>query len=654
MSWIGKLCETYDYAIRCNLGGSDKLMPLMHTSQNAHIHVIIDGNGNFKRAEVFKENIILPCTESSEGRTSGLCPHPLADKLCYVAKDLSDNSDSFKLYIEQLKSWNNSEYRHPKVDAVYKYICKGTCVRDLLTYGVLYSKDGKNLFSPTREMLEKEFLNADTPKIFQVIPKNTKSKKYEQEVALICWSVEIEGDPLSHTWEDKSIQESWIQYASEMKTAQGLCFIEGINTSLALNHASKIRHPGDKAKLISSNDKDGFTFRGRFADSKKSEKNSGLQGMGVGLIVSQKAHNALRWLCQRQGYRNDEQVIVAWAVSGKSIPNPLKDSWSLLQEEPQLNELLEDEEINEDIHTIDHGRDLGQTFAVKLNKYMAGYRVSLSDYENIIIMAIDSATPGRMSITYYRECFSKGFIERVTNWHLQFSWLQLVDEKKKKWFVNAPSPLAIANAAYGTHLSDSLKKNLFERIIPCIIEGQTFPIDIVNACVRRACNSNSIEKKEWDKIVGIACALYRGFFNRHPILKKRRDFSMSLELDNRSRDYLYGRLLAIAENIEQFALREADENRLTTAERLMQRFADRPFSTWRNIELMLQPYIQRLQRTKGGFVVNRKKLIDSVVEMFEGNDFTNEKALSGEFLLGYHCQRADLLRNKKEENSNND
>ena len=113
-----------------------------------------------------------------------------------------------------------------------------------------------------------------------------------------------------------------------------------------------------------------------------------------------------------------------------------------------------------------------------------------------------------------------------------------------------------------------------------------------------------------------------------------------------------GRLLAIAERIEEVALNVGGENRPTNAARLMQRFADRPFSTWRNIELGLQPYMQRLQGKRAGFLTNRKKELDTVVASFSPNDFTSEKPLSGEFLLGYHCQKQDW-RNKKTTNDEN-
>ena len=62
-----------------------------------------------------------------------------------------------------------------------------------------------------------------------------------------------------------------------------------------------------------------------------------------------------------------------------------------------------------------------------------------------------------------------------------------------------------------------------------------------------------------------------------------------------SRDYLYGRLLAVADQIESTALHLAKETRGTTASRLMQRFSDRPYSTWKNIEEALKPYKDRIR-----------------------------------------------------------
>ena len=120
---------------------------------------------------------------------------------------------------------------------------------------------------------------------------------------------------------------------------------------------------------------------------------------------------------------------------------------------------------------------------------------------------------------------------------------------------------------------------------------------------------------------------------------------MALEEDRRSRDYLYGCLLDVPDSLEGYALYLAKETRETSAARLMQRFADRPFSTWRTIELSLPPYKARLRASAKGAAVLLKceKLFDVIHCRFASAEFSDDRPLSGEFLLGYHCQRAALF-----------
>lgn len=117
---------------------------------------------------------------------------------------------------------------------------------------------------------------------------------------------------------------------------------------------------------------------------------------------------------------------------------------------------------------------------------------------------------------------------------------------------------------------------------------------------------------------------------------------MALEPDRNTRDYLFGRLLAIAEHLEQRALYAAGEKRDTHAVKLMQRFADHPCATWRQIELALNPSRSRLRGRSPGYLHQLEQQIDQIVEKFQDGDFTEDRKLTGEFLLGYHCQRAKL------------
>ncbi|BCA79945.1 type I-C CRISPR-associated protein Cas8c/Csd1 [Desulfuromonas sp. AOP6] len=648
MSWLAKLYETYEVGVALDLPTEQKLMPVSHTLQNAHIKIVIDGDGKFLRAEVLEKiQVVLPATEKSAGRSSGEAPHPLADKLQYVAKDYPDyggrKKPYFASYEKQLRQWCESPYAHAKAVAVYRYIQKGRVVADLIQQHILHvGNDGKLMACWSGS-------EGPAPFIFKVLPTLPKEKRVEKDRpeveqgdALVCWQVEQAGELRAETWLDTSLHESWIQFESSGEGKTGLCFVAGKEHVLATNHPAKLRHTGDKAKLLSANDSSGFTFRGRFTEA------DGCQAAGVSYEVTQKAHNALRWLINRQGFRNDDQVYVAWAVSGKPIPDPLKSSFDLLEEPLVFEEIVDDEPVGK----IDHAVDLGASFAVKFNNYLRGYRSKLDPNEQIIVMGIDSATPGRMSVIYYRELLVSEFFERLKSWHLQFAWPQRHSieveasgkgkkaQKKTTWPVSSPVPRVIAEAAYGDVLKSNgtLKKHLLGRLMPTIVDGQPFPRDIMESARRRASNRNNCEPWEWERNLGVACALYRGFYQRQPV-QQRRVYSMSLEEDRTTRDYLYGRLLAIAERIESVALSVAGESRPTTAARLMQRFADRPFSTWRNIELALQPYMQRLQSNRAGFLTNMKKEFDTVTGLFKTGEFEQDKALSGEFLLGYHCQR---------------
>ena len=123
---------------------------------------------------------------------------------------------------------------------------------------------------------------------------------------------------------------------------------------------------------------------------------------------------------------------------------------------------------------------------------------------------------------------------------------------------------------------------------------------------------------------------------------------MGLDLERTTRDYLYGRLPAVADSLESYALKLSSENRQTNATKLMQRFAERPFSTWKTIELALAPYKARLSREN-----KYSTALDKIHCMFsDASEYSSDKPLSGEFLLGFHCQRAELFKSTQKQANN--
>jgi CRISPR-associated protein Csd1 len=505
-----------------------------------------------------------------------------------------------------LRRWCDSDYGHPKARAVLRYVEAGTVVADLVREGILFCNGEKQLLTEWQA-------DSSAPEIFRLL--TPKAGKRDQGDAFVRWRVQVPHDPVTAVWEDSGLRQSWVKFDASENPDRGLCMVTGETTLLAKSHPKRLRHGADVAKLISSNDTSGFTFRGRFRE--------GDEACGVGFEVTQKAHNALRWLISRQAYhdKSSGQAFVAWTVGGQPIPDPLKNTAQLFLDMPPEPE-----------PEAQYKGDAGQRFALQLKKMIAGYSAKLGRTEEIVVMGLDSATPGRMAITFYRELSGSEFLERVLAWHQGCAWEQ--NFSKEVQFVGAPAPRDIAEAAYGRRLDDKLRKATVERILPCIVDGHPVPRDLVETCVRRACNRAGLKKWEWRKCLGIACALYKG-------LHKEESYQMSLEEERTSRDYLFGRLLALAEHLEQRALYVAGEKRDSNAEKLMQRFADRPSSTWRNIELALAPYKTRLRVQRPGTLRLLQEQLDAVTCKFRPGDFNDDK-LSGEFLLGYHCQRAAL------------
>lgn len=620
MSWLTNLNKTYEQHENL-IGRFEKkkngreyaLIPVSHTTQTAHIEVVLDGNGNYLSAKVVDKedsSTIIPCTEASASRTSAPVPYPLFDKLVYVAGDYERYCDKpkgtpYEDYLSQLQSWCESPYKHPRVESVYRYIAKGTLLTDLIRDKILWTDEAGELLSSWPPSPDQQ--NAEKPDIFKVIAS-------DQSSAFVRFSVDIPGEPESRLWRDPSVQEAFIGFYETSLKELDLCYVSGEMRPYAEKHASRIRNSGDKSKLISANDSSGFTYRGRFRTSRDVAT--------VSYDVSQKAHNALKWLIERQGIQVDGRVFLVWGTEQLDLPDPLEGTFSLYRDE--------DEEAGGGDSTL-------KEYAEQFRRAIKGYRFDGDYKSNAIIMVLDAATPGRMSIVYYRDLNKEKYLERLQAWHETCYWQHRNGRDQNnmpRTYIGAPATRDIAFAAYGPRANDKLIKGLMERMLPCIVDGRKIPLDIVRNAVIRASNPVGMEDWEWEKTLSVACALVNKTFEKE-------GFDVSLNTETSDRSYLFGRMLAIADVLERRALGK-DEKRATNAIRYMNAFAQRPGRTWTIIQSNLQPYQARMG-TEAGYL---NRLLDEVGAKLSLEDFT-DKPLSGLYLLGFYSQRNDLYTSKK-------
>jgi CRISPR-associated protein Csd1 len=591
------LAETYD---RCASivgivdSNGNVLLPANHMAMNSNLSVTINGNGEFLRAEASKLNIVIPCTEESSQRTYGKAPHPLHEQIGYLATD----AEKRKMYMELLQEWKDG---NSKVQAVEKYLSKDTLISDL--------KDSS--------------IEIDETKI---------------DKCFIRFSVEVSGDMTPHLWEDSSVSNAWQLFCNSTVNKQTtIDYVTGRQAQRRESHPKGVNPSTNGAKLISCNDQTNYTYRGRFR--KPEEANS------IGFDTSHKAHAMLRYLITTQGYRCAEQAIVAWAIDdASSLPDPFANSLGIY-----ANALQTDVD-----KLITAQGSIATDYSFKMREALKGKGDALelnSVVRRVAVLATDAATTGRMSVTFYQDMPENEYIERIISWHESCKWHF---RYKGKDYVSSPSADKITAAVFGEPNGENynkIKKQMRERILHCIVGGERIDRAWVTAALR--CSSSPFsytnrdgkwDKYKWDTTISTTCALARKLYYE----QDKEVFVLELETKRADRDYLYGRLLAIADKIESHAMYlqgNNDKKRPTNANRYMQRLAVKPFSTWGLLYAQqLPPYLMMLNGA-GWY----QRQIDEIMSLFASGDFESDKPLSAKFLLGYSLQRRALWSNTVEE-----
>ena len=628
MSWTDELYKVYEQQSGINHRDGTVLLPVSHSTANAQIEVTLKADGTFVSANALSKeegkNTIIPVTEDSGARANGISPMPFADKLIYIAGDYSkyadkDNAQYFKAYIEQLERWKESGYTHPSVKAVYDYLSQKTLMRDLVENNILQ-------------------VNEETGLLDDKV--NIAGIKQADAFVRFC----VYGGK-SETWLDKSLYESFTAWNSAEMSAVDLCYATGKTNPVTYKHPSKIRNTGDKAKIISSNDESGFTYRGRFSDK--------TEAISVSYDFSQKMHNALRWLIQRQG--------ISVAESGKKKESMQFDTLQLVVWTSSMQD-------NPDIMGSAYDADDDECFEGETEKVLPTTEAVYRDFlrrsifgtknfkvdSKVMLMGVDAATMGRLSISIYEELEHSRLLEQLVKWHSETSVLRFYSKQRKSG-INSFSVREIINCAYGMEngkgyleTKPEIVKGNVLRLLPCITQGRAIPADIVQNLVKKASNPLAYEKGyNHRKVIETACGMIRrqnfDLIRQNPD-QKRGITSMAYDPNEKDRSYLFGCLLAIADAAEYATYDENDKkSRITNAKRYWSMFAKRPATTWQRIYGQLTYYLNKL----GASSIRYTKMLNEVKSKLTVEDFVNNSPLSPAYLLGYHHYNAEIYNNSK-------
>jgi len=623
LSWTDELYKVYEQQRGTVQRDGTVLLPVSHSTANAQIEVTLKSDGTFVSAAVLSKeegrNTIIPVSAASAKRSGPTPPpHPFADKLFYLAGDIEKylKTDKYKkfyeAYVEQLKKWNESEYRHDAVSAVYAYITKCTLFSDLLDCHVIELKEEK-----------------------------IDEKKLSSFIRFCIYYPELSRE--SQTWKDETLYTAYKNYSLSMQSnsEKGLCYALGKQLPIMENteHSKQIISRSPNAKLICLNDQK-LAYLGRFTNDK--------QAISVSYDFSQKMHNALRWLIQRQGIsvaesgkkkesmQFDTLQLVVWTSSMRDNPNITGSAYDVDDDE-YFGE--ETEKILPDTEPI--YRDF-------LRRSIFGTKNFEID-SKVMLMGVDAATTGRLSISIYEELEHSRLLEQLVKWHSEASALRFYSKHRTSG-INSFALREIINCAYGMEngkgyleTKKEIEKDNVLRLLPCITQGRAIPADIVQNLVKKASNPLAYENGyNHRKVIETACGMIR----KQNFDRKRGITSMAYDPNEKDRSYLFGCLLAIADAAEYATYDDNDKkSRITNAKRYWSMFAKRPFTTWATIEKQVRVYMTKL----GGKSIHYEKMLNSVMGNFKLNEFSDDSPLTSAYLLGYHHYNAEIYNSKKTE-----
>ncbi len=594
MGLFQKAVETYDHM--ASLVGVESeersavLAPIGFITTGVQVVITVTEEGEFISAELAdskgkthksEKKIIIPVTENSAGRTSSAntTPHPLCDKMLYMTPQ---NKESYDAYLQQLRDWCNSAFSCQKIKAILVYVEKGSIQRD--------------------------------------VPDGVKKEDF------VAWRVRSSdcSEP-EEVWKSPSVitaYEGYCQSKAEASPKKELCYVSGEFTTPAKQHLKGVVASFGSAKLISANDNNNFTYRGRFRTD--------AEALTVGFLSSQKAHNALKWVVANYGvsFGNGGKWMICWNPKGKKNPDPLASLFQNLETDEKP--------------TPTNYRDI-------LAKVVLGYKQAWEPDDETVTAVFDAATPGRLSVCYYSEMQAYDFSERLRFWDETTAWLY------PDLGVTSPTLRDISDAAYGVPRTAKgaqgieTDKNVFsgamQRLLLCRLERSPFPADMMRCAVQKCSSLQLYEEQNRRKQLFTTCAIIRKYWHD----RYKEEWNMALEPEKENRSYQFGRLLAVLEKAERDAFDEG-EKREPNAMRMQALFVKRPmYAATIIIEQLKNAYYPRL--TVGSRNYYEKLIGDIMCVLSTCADSERDKPLGEEYLMGYYLQKNALYakRGSKEE-----
>lgn len=545
--------------------------------------------------------LVFPTTIESNGRDGETdVPHGVSEELKYMSLAFA-KGNNYTTYLTQLNEWLTFTGGMVWLDVVYKFL-NTYDVYNILTIQYPESKiDGKTFVT-----------------------------------------FEVDDVDISNS---QDLQNSWIEFL-ESKYTQGYGNFYYGQDDLTGDEGivpSKYSRFSGTARMLSKSNNDEY-HRGRFI-----EKGGLHDVISVTHLTSQKAYNLLTYLLNAKGKNSNwlgaDTTLVMWMDGTEIKPEVTIDDG--------LDDLWLDD--SDDINITDNVLQdyLSRTLGTQNNQ------ININEGYNVYLLVIVKTNNGRVAVKKYQKLTEQGYQDVINYWYATTSWGKYYTDSTqvslnlKQLVITLFGDERESGKYYNIEVNQGFEGKmvrLIEELVDTKMNQGRLPIKFYKKAMQNVRQRNRY-KNTWDKILTASLSMYKKYMWDY----KKQFTGVDVDLNNQSSSYLFGRLMAVYEQIESTAIYyKGSEKRQTFVEKNWSSIINRPLHMWNRMQIKAQPYLNQLLRKQPGVYHKYQNLLNDIGSQLDANgDFgsVGKKSLGDDFILGYYHQQK-ALRNNNNTNNN--
>lgn len=572
----------------------------------------------------------------------------LFTKLRYLIKDWRPTNDFIDAYDEFVATG----VEVPEVvKIIFDYYKRDTVYDDICTYyagqvrNVTREKEEANAHKKAAKKAAKESGEEYVESTEDTVEEaNGKSTEILTDSSIMY--VEVAGYENIET-DEKYITfcQSFVDFVNQRKnaTVRDICMIEGIETDCILVGNSKSKDPDMKlgflptfpyetsAKIVSKADSRNFTNNIRYSFRCK----SAMQSMSIGYKLYQKVLAMFSFMLKL--YKKNG--VLCWVVNAPKRSVDLGDLF------PEFSDEFID---NSSVVSVDEVSDTVlspvkfKAFQNYVNMRVAKY--PFRDEDELLILSPVVGT-GRVTFKNFENMTGSAFRSNIGYWYRHMNTLS----SNTVFFPTIRNMLDAVCYTKGMSKRTELVQKWRDSLLNSMYHRKPIASDIMISVMSNMRKSElGTLKPETDykgtevKYVKTVAAMLR-----YNLSFKEEDKYMVLDKTITDRDYLFGRLLALYQYVEQKAWESRDAKDVATnAQKFSTRYMQMPISTEALIyDRLVKGHIHKLDKPMRIWFENTR---NEIYALFNEADFTN-KPLGDKWLMGYTLQNGYFYRKRTAE-----